>query len=222
MEVEAHNSRRFVLTLLRHGESVGNAESRWQGRSDFPLTDAGRAQVHALAERWRAENMVFDLILTSTLKRAVETAEIIGAALHVPVEQDPMWLERDVGSLAGLRPAEVRERLPDGIASSPFEAISGDGEGDWQLFLRAGQALHGILQRPSGSYLVVSHGGILNATMHAVLGITPRAHASGVRFRLANTGFARILYSAADHRWEIDALNDHAHWSDGRTVAPEA
>ncbi|MBK8824271.1 MAG: histidine phosphatase family protein [Anaerolineales bacterium] len=43
----------FHITLLRHGESVGNAESRWQGQADFPLTDTGRAQARALAERWK-------------------------------------------------------------------------------------------------------------------------------------------------------------------------
>lgn len=48
-------SQPFQITLLRHGESVGNAELRWQGQSDFPLNDTGRAQARALAERWKAE-----------------------------------------------------------------------------------------------------------------------------------------------------------------------
>ena len=73
----------FYITLLRHGESVGNAESRWQGQSDFPLTDKGRAQARMLAERWQRENVKFDFLVTSPLTRARETAEIIASALNV-------------------------------------------------------------------------------------------------------------------------------------------
>lgn len=52
---ENEKNKPFVVTLLRHGESVGNAESRWQGQADFPLTRKGRAQAQALAERWQKE-----------------------------------------------------------------------------------------------------------------------------------------------------------------------
>ena len=45
----------FDIIFLRHGESVGNAESRWQGQADFPLTDKGRQQALALANRWNSE-----------------------------------------------------------------------------------------------------------------------------------------------------------------------
>ena len=66
---------RFVF--LRHAESVGNVESRWQGQSNYPLTDKGRAQARALCERWKKENVKFDLVITSTLIRARETAEMV-------------------------------------------------------------------------------------------------------------------------------------------------
>jgi len=204
--------RPFVVTLLRHGESVGNAESRWQGQSDYPLTDIGRAQARALAARWQAEKLAFDLILSSPLVRAKETAELIGAILNVAVESDALWMERNIGEIAGMTPAELRERFPQPVFKNPFDAISADGEGDWELFLRAGQALHNLLKRPVGSYLVVSHGGILNLTMHAIVGIAPQANASGPRFRFGNTGFARVIYSPLQHRWAIDAVNDRAHW----------
>ncbi len=202
----------FVITLLRHGESIGNAEERWQGQSDYPLNDHGRSQAQALAQRWVSERIVFDLIITSPLERARETAEIIGSALDVKVESEPLWLERNVGEIAGLTPADLRERYPQPSFINPFEALASDGEGDWELFLRAGQALHVLLKRSPGNYLVVSHGGILNLAMHAVVGITPHANFSGPRFRFSNSGFARLVYTPDKHRWAIDALNDHAHW----------
>ena len=136
----------FDIIFLRHGESVGNAESRWQGQADFALTDKGREQAQALADRWHSEGMQFDHILASPLKRAKETADIIAGALNLPVETDPIWVERNIGEIAGMTGEEVHRRLPNREFVTPFSAIVGDeGEGDWELYLRAGHALHNLL-----------------------------------------------------------------------------
>lgn len=200
----------YQFVFLRHGESLGNAQSRWQGQSDYPLTEKGRAQARALSERWKAENAKFDLIISSPLGRAKETAEIVASALNVRVELDPIWLERAIGEMEGLTAEEVRQK-PKPPYTNPYDSIGGDGEGDWALYLRAGQALHGLLRRPPGSYLIVSHGGLLNQVMHAITGVAPHADPSGVRFRFENTAFARVVYHPYQHRWTIDAVNDHAH-----------
>jgi broad specificity phosphatase PhoE len=204
----------FDIIFLRHGESVGNAESRWQGQADFPLTDRGREQAQALAGRWRAQGRQFDCILSSPLERARVTAEIIADALDLTVETDPIWMERNIGEIAGMTGEEVNKRLPDRKFITPFSAIVGDeGEGDWALYLRAGQALHILLRRKPGRYLVVSHGGLLNQVMYAIVGITPQANFSGPRFRFKNTGFAHVSYLPDSHRWQIDSLNDRSHWN---------
>jgi broad specificity phosphatase PhoE len=200
----------YYFTLLRHGESVGNAQARWQGQSDYPLTERGRAQARALAERWESENVKFDLVIASPLVRAKETAEIIAASLNVKVELDPIWLERDIGEMEGLTMDEVRQR-PQPSYVTPYNSIGGDGEGDWELYLRAGKALHGLLRRPAGSYLIVSHGGLLNQLMHAIVGVAQHADPSGVRFHFENTSFASVIYFPHRHRWAIDAVNDRAH-----------
>jgi len=204
----------FDIIFLRHGESVGNAESRWQGQADFPLTDKGREQAQALAKRWRDEKRKFDWIVASPLSRACETAEIISRALKLPIETNPIWAERNIGEIAGMTGEEVNRRLPNREFITPFAAIVGDeGEGDWELYLRAGRALHGLLRREAGKYLVVSHGGLLNQVMYAIVGITPHANFSGPRFRFGNTGFAHVIYRPDSHRWQIEAVNDHAHWN---------
>jgi broad specificity phosphatase PhoE len=205
---------RYFITILRHGESVGNAESRLQGQADFPLTGTGRAQARALAARWQAEGVIFDAIRSSPLSRARETAEILAGALGLPVETDPVWVERDFGKLSGLTVDEIDRIHPRSAFSTPYEAIGEDGESYFELFLRAGRALQSLLRRPPGRYLVVSHGGLLNMFMYAVVGITPQAGVQGPRFRLGNTGFARLVYEASDHRWLIEAFNDHAHWKE--------
>lgn len=200
----------YHFVFLRHGESLGNAQSRWQGQSDYPLTEKGRAQANALAQRWQAEHQKFDLAIASPLTRAKETAEIIASALQVKLEIEAIWLERDIGEMEGLTAEEVRKR-PQPPYVTPYDAIGGDGEGDWALYLRAGRALHDLLRRPAGSYLIVSHGGLLNQLMHAIVGITHHADPGGVRFHFENAAFARVTYFPYKHRWAIDAVNDRAH-----------
>ncbi len=204
----------FHITLMRHGESVGNAESRWQGQADYPLTDTGRAQARALAVRWKNEKVKFDLVIASPLVRTKETAEIIASALNVTIEFEPLWLERDNGDFSGLTAYEVRQNFTQSQFSTPYDPVGGDGEGDWELFLRAGQALQSLLKREPARYLIVSHGGLLNQFMHAVTGVAPQANNAGTRFRFGNTAFAQLMYYPHQHRWAIDRLNDHAHWKD--------
>lgn len=204
----------FHITLLRHGESVGNAESRWQGQAEYPLTEKGRAQARALAERWKNEKIKFDYVIASPLERAKETAEIVASALNLKIELEPLWMERNNGEFSGLTAHEVRQNFQHPSFKTPYDAVGVDGEGDWELFLRAGQALHNLLKRDPAKYLIVSHGGLLNQVMHAIVGVAPQANNAGTRFRFSNTAFAQLIYFPHQHRWAIDKLNDHAHWMD--------
>lgn len=200
----------YTFVFVRHGESVGNVESRWQGQSDYVLTERGRAQARALAQRWKAEGVKFNLIISSPLVRARDTAEILASALDAKVELDPILMERHIGEMEGLTAEEVRKK-PHPPFVTPYDPVGGEGEGDWALFLRAGQALHALVRRSPGSYLIVSHGGLLNQLMNAIIGIAPHVDPSGVRFRFENTAFARVMYYPHQHRWAIDAVNDRAH-----------
>ena len=73
--------------------------------------------------------MKFDLIISSTLARARETAEIIATALKVPLEFNELWLERDIGEMEGVTPTEVQQR-PRAAFVTPYESIGGAGEGE--------------------------------------------------------------------------------------------
>ncbi len=200
------SSNNFEFTFLRHGESVGNAEERFQGQSDFPLTDAGRTQARALAERWLKDGAKFDLAVTSPLVRAKETAQIVADVLLLPLEEDPIWMERDNGLMSGLTREEVEERFPQPDFRTPYDAFGENGEGDWELFLRAGKAVHELIKRPAGKYLIVTHGGLLNKVMYAILGIPVQANANGPSFRFGNTGFAVFNYVPSRHQWRFIKL----------------
>ncbi len=203
-------TKSYDFVFLRHGESVGNAEERFQGQADYPLTEAGRQQARDLAERWKAEGRKFNAVITSPLIRAKETAEIISTVLKAPVEEDPIFMERNAGQISGLTRDEALKLFPGPELRTSYDSFGESGEGDWELYLRAGKALHQLLKRPVGKYLIVTHGGLLNKLMYAMLGIPVQPNYNGPSFRFGNTGFAVMSYTPARHQWRMVRLESPA------------
>ena len=110
----------FHVTFLRHGESVGNAEDRFQGHADFPLTEKGRTQAQSLADRWQSEGVTFDTCITSPLLRACQTAEIVCQTLNVPLELEPDWMEINNGLISGLTPEQAAHVAPPSDFMTPY------------------------------------------------------------------------------------------------------
>jgi broad specificity phosphatase PhoE len=162
------------LLLLRHGQSTWNAELRWQGAADPPLSDRGRAQARAVAEALRETG--FDAVVTSDLARARQTAAILAAAWGIAeVGVEPLLRERDVGAWSGLTSAEIEAGWPgllDEWRAGRLAAIP-DGEGDIAERVIAG--LHRVVSsHPGGTVLVVTHGGVIR-TAERALGVEPSA-----------------------------------------------
>jgi broad specificity phosphatase PhoE len=197
----------YFITLLRHGESEGNSASILQGQSDYPLTQTGLDQAHRLASYWKSIQTHFDLIISSPLRRAVQTAEIVAKYLKIPVEYNPAWKERYFGELQDSNIDELMQRNPPVDFFQPYEPIGGNGESQLDLYLRAGLALQYILRKPAGSYLVVSHGGILNKALYVILGITPQGHYNSPIFHFGNTGYAQLRYNSDTRQWAVICLN---------------
>src|SRR5918995_495099 len=110
------------LLLVRHGESTWNAQGRWQGWADPPLSDIGRAQAESAAPAAAP----VDAVVSSDLERARTTAELMAAVLDAgAVRVEPGLRERDVGDFTGLTRAEIEERWP-GVLSPRFSATARD------------------------------------------------------------------------------------------------
>jgi broad specificity phosphatase PhoE len=105
-------NRRVVV--LRHGRTAWNAERRFQGQSDPPLDDTGRAQADTVATLLAAFEP--QVIVTSDLLRAAQTATPLGALAGVDVQVDPRLRERSLGHWEGLTRDEVEVRYPDEYA----------------------------------------------------------------------------------------------------------
>jgi broad specificity phosphatase PhoE len=134
--------------------------------------------------------------------------------LEVPIELEPLWMERNNGLLSGLRPEDGEQISPRPGFMHPYLPIGEIGESQWELFIRAGQALQAMLSKKTGNYLVVSHGGILNLAMYAILGIPLQANFTGPRFRFGNTAFATLSYRPNEHKWTVYGINDQNHWKE--------
>src|SRR4051812_23065670 len=100
-----------TILLARHGETDWNKSGRWQGWADPPLNETGRSQARELAEQLR--EIPLDVVYSSDLQRAHETAEILAAPHGVPVLVDKDLREIDLGSWSGLTRDEIDERYPN-------------------------------------------------------------------------------------------------------------
>lgn len=194
---------RIYITFMRHGRSRADDEEVHEGRYDSPLTDVGRAQVQRRAEDWILRNVSFDQIITSTLVRAQESAQIVGEILDVPVEADPDWMEFNNGPLAGLPIDIAAQRYPQPDFRHPYEPFWDTGESDWEVYRRAARAVENTIRRGPGPYLVVAHGGILNTALRTVVGAGPMINQTGIWFRFGDAGYARTVYDPDKHRWGL-------------------
>lgn len=189
------------FTFLRHGESTGNIERRIQGHSDFPLSVVGREQVQGLAQLWQKEGVEFDLIITSTLQRAQETAQIISQTLGVPIEENPIWVERYFGSLEGKLLEEAIANDPNLDFFQPYTRLGGEGESQIDVYARALKAIQELIHKPPGKYLVVSHGSIMNKVLYAILGITPQGNYNSPIFPFSNNAYIKLGYREETRQW---------------------
>jgi probable phosphoglycerate mutase len=158
------------LLIVRHGESTWNAQSRWQGQADPPLSPLGERQAQEAAERL-VEHASITAVWTSDLVRARRTAELIASQLGVQrVHAEPRLRERDVGSWSGLTRDEIEDRWPGYLAA---RRAPPDFEGDAELLARTTAALAAAVDgSTSGDVLVVTHGGVVR-TIERSLGATP-------------------------------------------------
>ena len=149
-----------TLLFVRHGETDWNAQRRWQGHADVPLNDRGREQARALAESLADERI--DVIYTSDLSRARDTAEAVAARLGVDVVLDADLREIDVGPIEGLTADEAAAY--EGWHGEPKESHAE----------RVLAAVGRIAERhPEGRILVVTHGGSMRR-VHEHLGLDGR------------------------------------------------
>ena len=154
------------MVLWRHGQTVWNAEGRFQGQSDIPLDRTGEEQAERAARLLAALRP--DVIVSSDLRRAADTAEPLSRLTGLPVSLDKDLRERHGGEWEGLTDSEIRARYPAAHAAwSPP-----GGETGQVIATRVAAALERVAEGLPGGGLavVVSHGAAIRLGMARLLG----------------------------------------------------
>ena len=151
------------ILLVRHGQSTWNADGRWQGRADPPLSELGRRQAEVAAET--IATMDIGAIWASPLVRAHETATFMGKRLDLPVQYDPRLQERDAGEWTGKTRTEIEAGWPGFLDSGRRPA---GFETDDVLHERALAAVHDIAATAHQPVVIVSHGGLIRVVEKAM------------------------------------------------------
>jgi probable phosphoglycerate mutase len=156
-----------VLLVVRHGQSTWNADGRWQGQADPPLSPLGEQQAAAAARTVGPCDAVF----ASDLERARRTAAVVASGVLAGGEDavltDPRLRERHAGGWTGLTRAEIETRDPGALAAGRrpegFEPDAVLAERGLAALLDCARGLPA-----GGTGLVVTHGGLIRSVVRAL------------------------------------------------------
>ncbi|MQA82825.1 MAG: bifunctional RNase H/acid phosphatase [Streptosporangiales bacterium] len=195
--------------LARHGATAASLDGWFNGAADEPLADAGRDQAAALARALAAGPPV-DAIVSSPLRRARETADVVGAALGIAVREEKDLREVDFGAWEGLSLTEIAERYAHELEqwTSDPAAAPPDGESIVAVHRRATRARDKLLARfPGQTVLVVAHGMLLAVLVAVALDVPAEA---AFRMRLETTGLSGVDWYPEGFA-RLTLFNDTAH-----------
>lgn len=209
------------IVLVRHGETVWNAEGRVQGQGDSPLTERGTAQAQAVARRLQHES--FTTLYASHLGRVIETARYIAAITGHAITIDERLQERHYGIFEGLTYDEAQRQHREHYEAYRAHRYTADfalpgAESIRQLSERGQVVLQELARKHPGERLViVSHGAFLGAVLRHFLGV-PLDGKHG--FRLANGSVSVVIFE--DDDWQVTTLGEVYHLGDANHLRDRA
>ena len=168
----------MIIYLIRHGVTEQNKKRCLQGRSDIELNEYGRELARKTEEG--LEKVKFDLIFSSPLKRAAETAEIIRGDREIPIIPEERLIEISFGDYEGLSFGEETYNIPDPEFMNFFRApekyrIPPGGESFEEVIKRTGELLKELRQKEEyrdKTILLSTHGCALKALLANIKGIS--------------------------------------------------
>jgi probable phosphoglycerate mutase len=202
------------LLLVRHGDAHAGFHGVIGGeRGCTGLTPLGRQQAEALRDRFAgSEGFRADVLLASTLPRAIETASIIAPGLGLELGgQECDLCEVHTGEADGLTWTEYAARYESFDMEAEPDRVFAPAGDSWNSFHeRVGRILGRIAQEHEGRTVVaVCHAGVIGASMRLLLGIPHPG--PGARMRPTNTGLTMWEHDPAVDQWVLHAFNDAAH-----------
>ena len=222
-----------TLYLVRHGENRANLTKEFSHRVvDYPLTEKGVLQARQTAEYLQAHPI--DAVYSSPLRRARQTADIIGAALNLPVIEEESFREINVGALELEPPTPANWQLHNGILGAWLRGDGAqrfpEGEDYHTLLARMQQGLAAVTVEPARrNVVIVGHGGIFTLTIRDICAnvdletlLATENHncsVSTLELPVGQLGggrlieWARSTHLSGEAAQLISATPDREHWS---------
>ena len=194
----------YVFHVFRHGETDWNVEGRFQGHIDIPLNDRGREQAKGLIPKLLPFGL--DVILSSDLSRAHETATILAQGLGISVLTDPGLREAYLGHAQGLTYDEILEQFGEDVTGQWRSHLPTDadvsypgGETGNQVMERVFKTLEDFMRRePSFRKIGIScHGGVIRRIMQRI------RPPGGDPVRIPNAVLYQIGYDFGSRAWNL-------------------
>ncbi|MBP1913866.1 putative phosphatase [Lederbergia galactosidilyticus] len=186
------------ICLVRHGETDWNAMGKIQGRTDIPLNSIGKRQARECGEHLACSH--WDRVITSPLKRAKQTAEIINTSRQLPLIEMEEFVERGYGEAEGMSKDERLDKFPNGHIPKQEERSV--------LNERVMQGLEKIQQRyPNDKIILVAHGAVINT----ILAIFSDGKIGSGKTKLVNACISHLHF--LENQWRIKEYNQVHHLS---------
>ena len=184
------------ICLVRHGETDWNKAGKLQGHTDIELNENGLKQAEQCAQFLKGSG--YEIVLTSPLKRAKQTAQIIAQNNALPIIEAPLFIERNYGQAEGMSYEERIEKFPN--RNYPNQ------ETKEALRERVIKGLKQIReQRSEQKIILVAHGGIINC----ILAVLSNDEIGSGKTKLANACLSEIIYEK--NVWAIKSFNEITH-----------
>ena len=198
------------LVLLRHGQTDYNVGGRMQGHLDSMLTETGVEQAASVAPE--IARLVPDRLISSDLKRAVDTADLVSAACGLPVKYDARLRETHLGEWQGRTVAEIEDGWPGAIAtwrSDPGWAPPG-GESRIEVVRRSLPVVEELDEEfatgdPDTTVVLVAHGGLIAGLVCGLLAL-PTATWPAIG-GIGNCRWAALARRSDHPRWRLAGYN---------------
>ena len=202
------------LIFVRHGDAHANFHGPISGPLGCRgLTDLGRSQAEALRDHLEStRRLSVDVLVTSEIPRAIETAGIIASALgHVEVPRDCALCEVHTGDADGVDWAEYPARFGSFDMSAEPDRLFAPGGDSWNGFHHR---VDDVMQRlaadnPAKVVMAVCHAGVIAATLRVRLGVPTGAHIA--RIVPLNTSLTEWEFDEASAAWTLRTYNDARH-----------
>jgi probable phosphoglycerate mutase len=203
------------VLLIRHGQSQGNAEGRFGGHTDTPLSPQGREEAQATAQALASEP--FNAIYCSDLPRAIETASPLAKLAGIELQTAEAFRERSVGVMEGLTFEEAAAQHPEQYAAllrRDFEHVLLGGESYRQTLDRASRKLDEVIEQNRGGRIAIfTHTGTICILVLHLMGALDAPELKPVWIASRNCGIS--WFDLRDDGFvRVVAINDTRHLED--------